>query len=138
MCIRDRYIAYAVNGESWTDVPLFIKEGAIIPTQKVLDYVDEESITELEIDIFPDSVQSQFLLYDDDGSSYDYEDGVFFKQSISARDNGCLLYTSRSKVVQAKAHAYPIHIYLRLPGRAGRRPACQPHVSPLSRQAGGV
>lgn len=83
-----QYIAYAVNGESWTDVPLFIKEGAIIPTQKVLDYVDEESITELEIDIFPDSVQSQFLLYDDDGSSYDYEDGVFFKQSISARDNG--------------------------------------------------
>ena len=83
-----QYIAYAVNGESWTDVPLFIKEGAIIPTQKVFDYVDEESITELEIDIFPDSVQSQFLLYDDDGSSYDYEDGVFFKQSISARDNG--------------------------------------------------
>lgn len=83
-----QYIAYAVNGESWTDVPLFIKEGAIIPTQKVLDYVDEENITELEIDIFPDSVQSQFLLYDDDGSSYDYEDGVFFKQSISARDNG--------------------------------------------------
>lgn len=83
-----QYIAYAVNAESWTDIPLFIKEGAIIPTQKVLDYTGEENITELSIDVFPDAAQSEFLLYDDDGATYDYEDGAFFKQNITARDAG--------------------------------------------------
>lgn len=83
-----QYIAYAVNGESWTDVPLFIKEGAIIPTQKALNYTGEEAVTEVDVDVFADSTQSSFLLYDDDGSSYDYEDGAFFKQTITAQDNG--------------------------------------------------
>lgn len=83
-----QYIEYAVNGENWTDVPLFIKEGAIIPNQKVLNYTNEENVTELFIDVFPDSKQSSFLLYDDDGSSYDYENGEFFKQTITAQDNG--------------------------------------------------
>src|SRR5699024_616319 len=83
-----QYIEYAVNGESWTDIPLFIKEGAIIPTQKTLNYTSEEDVEELFIDIFADSAQTSFLLYDDDGSSYDYEDGVFFKQTITAQDTG--------------------------------------------------
>ena len=83
-----QYIEYAVNGESWTDVPLFIKEGAIIPTQKTLNYTSEEAITELFVDVFADNAQSSFLLYDDDGSSYDYEDGAYFKQAITAQNNG--------------------------------------------------
>lgn len=83
-----QYIEYAVNGENWTDIPLFIKEGAIIPTQKVLNYSDEEAITELFVDIFAAETPSSFLLYDDDGSSYNYENGEYFKQTITARDNG--------------------------------------------------
>ena len=82
-----QYIEYEVNGESWTDIPLFIKSGAIIPTQKVMNYTGEENITELIIDVFADGSQSSFLLYDDDGSSYNYENGEFFKQTITARDN---------------------------------------------------
>ena len=83
-----QYIAYAVNGESYSDVPLFIKEGAIIPTQKVLNYVDEEDITEIMVDIFPDTQTSSFNFYDDDGTTYNYEDGAYYKQVISAKDNG--------------------------------------------------
>lgn len=83
-----QYVEYAVNGESWTDVPLFIKQGAIIPTQKVLNHTSEEAISEIEIDVFPDSVQSSFQLYDDDGSSYDYESGEYFKQTVTAQDRG--------------------------------------------------
>lgn len=83
-----QYVEYAVNGESWTDVPLFIKQGAIIPTQKVLNHTSEEAVSEIEIDVFPDSVQSSFQLYDDDGSSYDYESGEYFKQTVTAQDRG--------------------------------------------------
>lgn len=36
------------------------------------------------LDIFPSSAQSSFRLYDDDGSSYDYESGEYFKQTVTA------------------------------------------------------
>lgn len=83
-----QYISYAVNGESWTDVPLFIKQGAIIPTQKPLDYTGEESIREVFVDVFAAPTQSSFRLYDDDGGSYDYENGEYFLQTITAQDKG--------------------------------------------------
>lgn len=83
-----QYVEYAVNGESWTDVPLFIKQGAIIPTQKALNYTSEEAVSEIMLDIFPSSAQSSFRLYDDDGSSYDYESGEYFKQTVTAQDRG--------------------------------------------------
>ena len=40
------------------------------------------------LDIFPSSAQSSFRLYDDDGSSYDYESGEYFKQTVTAQDRG--------------------------------------------------
>lgn len=83
-----QYIPYFVNGESWTDIPLFVKEGAIIPTQKVLDYTDAAEINEIMMDVFPHTSLSTFDFYDDDGTSYNYENGVYFKQTISVLDNG--------------------------------------------------
>lgn len=110
-----QYIEYAVNGESWTDIPLFIKEGAIIPTQKTLNYTSEEDVEELFIDIFADSAQTSFLLYDDDGSSYDYEDGVFFKQTITAQDTGAtgisVDFSSKSGSYTSSYETYIVKIH---------------------------
>lgn len=83
-----QYIPYSVNGESWTDIPLFIKEGAIIPTQKVLDYTGAEEISDIGVDIFASGNATSFNFYDDDGETYDYEDGEYFKQVITAQDLG--------------------------------------------------
>jgi alpha-glucosidase (family GH31 glycosyl hydrolase) len=83
-----QYIAYSIDNTNWTDIPMFIKSGAIIPTQKVLDYVDQEVITEIFVDIFADDTASSFNLYDDDGNTYNYENGSYFKQIITAKDNG--------------------------------------------------
>ncbi|MFB1081609.1 TIM-barrel domain-containing protein [Jeotgalibacillus sp. JSM ZJ347] len=78
----DQTINYALNSEEWTNIPLFIKEGAIIPSQKPLDYVDQEDITEVTVDVFPSPTETSFTYYDDDGKSYDYEQGTFLKQNI--------------------------------------------------------
>ncbi len=83
-----QYYAYDIDNTTMSDLPTFIKEGAIIPTQKVLDYTSEEDVTEVMIDVFASSSGSSFNLYDDDGASYDYEDGAYFKQVITATDNG--------------------------------------------------
>lgn len=80
-----RVIHYPVDAKTWLDIPLFVKNGAIIPTMEVQDYVGERPVKNVTVDVFPDASPSTFTYYDDDGATYDYEKGVFFKQEIRAR-----------------------------------------------------
>lgn len=79
-------IDYAVNKATWDDIPLFIKNGAIIPNQDYQNYVGEKTVTNMYMDIFPDSQKTSFDYYDDDGSTYQYEKGSFFKQTLTVQD----------------------------------------------------
>lgn len=79
-----QYIPYSINSEQWTDLPMFVKSGAIIPTQCVQDYVDEDDVETITVDIFPSASSTSFDYYDDDGSTYQYESGVYFSQEFSA------------------------------------------------------
>lgn len=79
-------IDYAVNNKTWDDIPLFIKNGAIIPNQDYQNYVGEKPVTNLYVDVFPDTKETSFNYYNDDGSTYNYEKGVYFKQTIKAQD----------------------------------------------------
>lgn len=112
-------ISYPVNPDTLTDIPLFIKKGAIIPTQKVQDYVGQSAVTSVDVDVFPDTAQSSFTYYDDDGASYAYENGAFFKQLITARDNGS---GTISLTLNAKSGSYtpPLQSYIvKIHGAAG-------------------
>lgn len=80
-------IHLAIDNKTWSDIPLFIRDGAIIPTQPVMDYVGQHPVTELDVDVFPANQLTQFDYYDDDGSSYDYERGAYFLQSLSTQRN---------------------------------------------------
>ncbi|MEW6702342.1 MAG: glycoside hydrolase family 31 protein, partial [Bacteroidota bacterium] len=57
-------------------IPLFIKEGGIIPMQEVQNFVGEKKIKQLELVIFP-SEKSEYSFYEDDGESYEYENGKY-------------------------------------------------------------
>ena len=75
-------IEHTVDASGWSDIPLYIREGAIIPLQPPMDYVGEQPITTLEVELFPAAVASRFDYYDDDGSSYAYEHGAYFLQQL--------------------------------------------------------
>lgn len=77
-------LTYAINSSTWTDLPLFVRSGAILPTQPVLNFVGERAVTNLAVDVFPAWQPSSFTLYDDDGETYAYEAGAWFKQEMSA------------------------------------------------------
>ena len=81
-------ISYPLNTSTWEDLPLFIREGAILPTQPVMNHTSERSVTNLTVDVFPATSQTVFAYYEDDGISYAYETGEFFKQVFSAQDEG--------------------------------------------------
>ncbi|OXM14808.1 TIM-barrel domain-containing protein [Paenibacillus herberti] len=112
-------IRYPVNPDTLTDIPLFIKKGAIIPSQKVQDYVGQAPVTTVDVDVFPNTTPSSFTYYDDDGGSYNYESGAIFKQAMTAQDNGA---GAMSFNLGAKNGTYtpPLQSYIvKLHGAAG-------------------
>ena len=66
------------NGKQWIlveapidKIPLFIKEGGIIPMQEAENFVGEKKMTQLELNIFP-GINNEYTLYEDDGISQDH------------------------------------------------------------------
>ncbi|KZC43725.1 MULTISPECIES: glycoside hydrolase family 31 protein [Rhodanobacter] len=84
-----RRIRLAIDSEHWSDIPLFVREGAIIPTRAdPVDYVGERPLTQLDVDVFPAAQHSTFDYYDDDGVSYDYGHDAYFLQPLSVQRRG--------------------------------------------------
>lgn len=81
-------INYSLDANTWKNMPLFIKEGAIIPTYSVQNHVAENSINEVFVDVFPSNQKTSFTYYDDHGDNYDYEGSDYVKQILSATKTG--------------------------------------------------
>ncbi len=70
-------------------LPLFVKTGSIIPMQQVMDYSNEFPLDTLILRIYPSSKEkTSFSLYEDDGSTLDYQKGSFAKTIFSQEVNG--------------------------------------------------
>jgi alpha-glucosidase (family GH31 glycosyl hydrolase) len=81
-------IQHQADAQHSSDIPLYIREGAIIPTQPPMDYVGERPLTSLEVELFPATSTSHFDYYDDDGTTYGYEQGDYFLQSMQMQAHG--------------------------------------------------
>ena len=57
-------------------IPIFVKAGAIIPMQPTMIYVGEKPVDVITVEIFPNK-NSSFELYEDDGTSLQYQQGNF-------------------------------------------------------------
>ncbi len=65
-----------------TDLPVFVKAGSIIPLQSVLQSTAEKGDGILELNIWNGPETSSFIYYEDDGLSYNYQNGDFYKREI--------------------------------------------------------
>jgi alpha-glucosidase (family GH31 glycosyl hydrolase) len=88
----DKNIVYSVDPHTWADIPLFVRVGAIVPTEDVQQYVGQHPVTRVYLDVFPGAAETTFTYYDDDGITYAYEKGVFYKQRLSVRDDGTAVH----------------------------------------------
>ena len=80
-----RSVTLGLDDKTWRDIPLFIRQGAIIPTEPTEDYVGEHPAATVRVEVFPDSTRTDFDYYDDDGKTYAYEHGAYFLQRLSAQ-----------------------------------------------------
>jgi len=65
-----------------TDLPVFVKAGAVIPMQSVTQSTAAKGDGILQLHIWNGKKATEFFYYEDDGSSYDYERGVYYKRTI--------------------------------------------------------
>ena len=73
-----------VDSKTWRDIPLYVRSGSIIATQPVEQYVGQQPVTEITLDIFPATESASFVVYEDDGNTYGYEKGIYMRQKVSA------------------------------------------------------
>ena len=79
-------------------VPLFVRGGAIIPTQQVVQYTDQAPINPLTLEVYPQGDSSREY-YEDDGLTYNFQQGAYLKQTftVKADGNGVSIDTSTRK-----------------------------------------
>jgi len=70
-------------GAPLNDLPVFIKGGAIIPMQNVIQSTSEKGDGILELNVWYGKEANRFVYYEDDGSSYDYQKGAYYKRTIT-------------------------------------------------------
>ncbi|PMQ01153.1 MAG: alpha-glucosidase [Dictyoglomus sp. NZ13-RE01] len=69
-------------------IPIFVKAGTILPLWKSQNYVGEEKQDVLELRVFPG--EGEFIYYEDDGVTWDYEKGKFNLVKFSLKKEGNL------------------------------------------------
>ncbi|MCI8360845.1 MAG: carbohydrate-binding protein [Clostridiales bacterium] len=78
-------------------LPVFVKEGSIIPMQPVMQYVGEKPVDEITLDVFPTLSDGDFhfVLYEDDGETMDYKTGEY----TTTRYDANVKYTGDKRTV---------------------------------------
>ena len=66
-------------------MPLFVRGGAIIPSQQDMQYTDQFPIDPLTLDVYPDGASSR-QYYDDDGISFAYQHGGYLLETLKAEE----------------------------------------------------
>jgi hypothetical protein len=69
-------------------LPLFVKEGSILPFRNYARAIELGSNDTLTLEIYPSSQPSQYALLEDDGTSRDYEAGVFSTTRFHSEKTG--------------------------------------------------
>lgn len=66
-----------------TDLPVFAREGAIIPMQNTVQNTTESAGDTLKLHLYAGLKPTHILYYEDDGTTFDYEKGASYERLIS-------------------------------------------------------
>ena len=68
-----------------SEIPVFVKAGAILPMGPAIQYTSEKPWDALEIEVYP-GADGKFTLYEDEGDGYAYEQGAYSTIDLSWDD----------------------------------------------------
>jgi len=93
---KGEYIA--ADWPHYTGGALYVKNGSIIPVCPAHDSISSYRNDFVIVEVFPDGL-SEFLIYEDDGISYDYEKGQYAKTEITCRQTGTITNVEIGKTI---------------------------------------
>ncbi|MDO1501305.1 glycoside hydrolase family 31 protein [Winogradskyella maritima] len=110
--------------EKWVDaeidsMPIFIKEGAIIPKYPVQQYVGEKEIKELSLDVYYKEGKERSTLFDDAHDGYDYTKGRFSLRTfqLNGKNKELIIrqhkegkYTTTYETFKFNIHGLPFNV----------------------------
>jgi alpha-glucosidase len=64
-------------------LPVYVKESSIIPMQSLVQTTAIAPTDTLVVHVYKGDVENTFTYYEDDGKTFDYEKGIFYKRNIS-------------------------------------------------------
>ena len=84
----------------YSDIPLYVREGSIVPFGPALQYTDEKPADPIRLYVYTGR-DGAFALYEDDGISYGYEKGAFSRIPIRWNE------AARTLTIGARTGEYP-------------------------------
>jgi alpha-glucosidase len=75
--------AETIQPLNMSHLPVFVKESSIIPMQSLVQTTAEAPTDTLTLHVYNGKSANTFVLYEDDGKSYNYENNEFNKRTIS-------------------------------------------------------
>jgi len=110
---------YQGNMSHWVesplnDLPVFIKAGSFIPRQNVIQYTGQATDGVLYLHFYKGPENVSFCYYEDDGDTYDFENGNFYKRTFeyNASKNTISLnakegrFNTRNKTLKIILHGF--------------------------------
>ena len=95
------------------DLPVFVKGSSIIPMQSTVQNTKEKGDGILYLHIYKGTETNTYTYYEDDGNTYDYEKGAFYKRDIVYNPQSSLIlkakegsYGSKFKKVKVVLHGF--------------------------------
>ncbi len=91
---------------------IFVREGAIIPMQQEMQYNGEKSLDTLNLKIYPKrGGLSTYTMYEDDGSTYAYEDGKISETCFECTEKNGNIHFMIKPVKGAYEGMYTSRVY---------------------------
>ncbi|TKD63455.1 glycoside hydrolase family 31 protein [Flavobacterium sp. ASW18X] len=100
-------------------IPLFIKEGAMIPKYPVQQYVGEKELVELKIDVYFKEGKEDSVIYEDQQEGFDYKKGRYSLRNfrLLGKPNELIIqqfkdgtYTTSYETFKIQFHGLPFKI----------------------------
>ncbi len=96
------------------DVPVFVKESSIIPMQSTVQNTKEKGDGVLYVNVYKGNKPNTYTYYEDDGNTYDYEKGSYYKREIVYDTKAATItfkakegsYSSKFKKVKVVLHGF--------------------------------
>jgi len=74
----------------YTDIPVFVREGSIVPVGPELQYTEEKPADPIRLIVYTGK-NAYFTLYEDEGTNYNYEKGMFSEIELDYHEEKGLL-----------------------------------------------